>query len=66
MERSKEMIKLGCAFSNPKNIGGGGRGSILDPNGICQTVTTMSGGGNKPFVLIKVKDDKSGRIRLHR
>lgn len=66
MERTKEMIKLGCAFSNPKDISGSGRGSVLDPSGICQTVITMSGGGNKPFVLIKVKDDKSGRIGLHR
>jgi len=53
MERFKEMIKLGCAFSNPKNIGGSGRGSVLDPSGICQTVITMSGGGQQAVCAYK-------------
>lgn len=44
MERAKEMIKLGCAFDNPKGISGSGRGNILNPRGICQAITAMSGG----------------------
>lgn len=44
MQKFKETIKIGVAYDNPKNIGGSGRGSILDTRGVCQTITTMSGG----------------------
>lgn len=49
------VIKLGDVYNNPKKIGGNGRGAVYDINGICATITTMSGGGNKPMVIIRGK-----------
>ena len=54
-KETNKVIKLGNVYYNPKNIGGSGRGAIYDINGISATILTMSGGGNKPFVLIKTK-----------
>ena len=45
------VIKLGNVYSNPKKIGGNGRGAIYDTNGICATLTTMSGGAIIPLSL---------------
>lgn len=47
------MKKIGEVYSNPKNIGGNGRGTVYDTNGFCATITTMSGGGNKPMIIDK-------------
>lgn len=47
-----KVIKIGCIYSNPKNIGGNGRGAVYLADGIAPTIVTMSGGGNKPFVII--------------
>lgn len=54
-KETNKVIKLGNVYYNPKNIGGSGRGAIYDINGISATILTMSGGGNKPFVLIKTR-----------
>lgn len=56
-----KVIKLGCVYSNPKNIGGNGRGAVYDINGIAPTVVTMSGGGNKPNIIIKTKIKESNK-----
>lgn len=48
-----EVIKIGCVYSNPNNIGGNGRGAVYLIKGIAPTIVTMSGGGNKPFVVIR-------------
>lgn len=50
------VIKLGDAYNNPNGIGGNGRGAVYDTNGICATIVTMSGGGNKPMVIVRGKD----------
>ena len=45
MDKStNRVIKLGDAYSNPKNLPYNGRGPVVDTNGICITITTMSGG----------------------
>ena len=46
---------LGCVYDNPNNNAEAGRGAVYDINGISPTILTMSGGGNKPFVIIQVK-----------
>ena len=51
------VVKLGDAYSNPNKIGGNGRGAVYDTNGICATITTMSGGGNHPMIIVKVGDN---------
>lgn len=56
-----KVIKLGCVYSNPKNIGGNGRGAVYDINGIAPTVVTMSGGGNKPNIIIKIKTKENNK-----
>ena len=53
---SKEVIKLGDAYKNDKHIGGNGRGAIYDINGLCATLLTMIGGGNKPFVISRIAE----------
>ena len=53
---SKEVIKLGDAYKNDKHIGGNGRGAIYDINGICATLLTMIGSGNKPFVISRIDE----------
>lgn len=50
-------VKLGDVYSNPKNIGGNGRGAVYSINGYSPTVVTMSGGGNKPMIIVKVKQN---------
>lgn len=52
---TNQVIKLGDIYSNPKNIGGNGRGGVYSIKGIMPTIVTMSGGGNKPFVIVKKK-----------
>lgn len=40
----KNVIVLGCVYSNPKNIFMNGRGAVYDTNGYAPTILTMSGG----------------------
>lgn len=49
------VLKIGEVYENPKRHSGNGRGAVYDSNGICPTLVTMKGGGNKPFVIIKEK-----------
>lgn len=53
MEKSEtnKILKLGDAYDNPKNFSGG-RGTVFDTNGICGTIVTMRGGGNKPMIIV--------------
>lgn len=37
------IVKLGDAYSNPKNIGGNGRGAIYSINGYSPTIVAMGG-----------------------
>ena len=50
---------MGFAYKNDKHIGGNGRGAIYDINGLCATLLTMIGGGNKPFVISKIAEGKN-------
>lgn len=43
-EDTRIIMKLGDAYSNPKNYNANGRGTVYNPNGIVATLTTMSGG----------------------
>ena len=47
----KNVIVLGCVYSNPNNIFMNGRGAVYDTNGYAPTILTMSGGGNKPMII---------------
>lgn len=47
------VIKVGEVYSNPRKIGGNGRGAVYLPKGLAPTVVTMSGGGNHPFVVVE-------------
>lgn len=56
--KNNNPIALGCIYSNPKNIFMNGRGCVYHSNGIAPTILTMSGGGNKPFVVVESKISK--------
>lgn len=44
-----------------RTFGGNGRGAVYDINGIAPTVVTMSGGGNKPNIIIKTKTKENDK-----
>lgn len=48
---TNKIFKLGDVYYNPKNISNG-RGTVFDTDGICGTLVTMGGGGNKPMVIV--------------
>lgn len=52
---TNKPIILGCIYDNPNNNAKGGRGAVYDINGIAPTIITMTGGGNKPCVIVKKK-----------
>lgn len=52
MKRTDNPLVLGCVYKN-NGVFLNGRGAVYDTNYIAPTILTMSGGGNKPMVVIR-------------
>lgn len=65
-KHSKDTITIGCVYENPNNRPASGRGCVYDTNGIAPTILTMAGGGNKPCVIVRRKDEQNYTNREHK
>lgn len=59
-DKTNIPIVLGCVYKNP-GIFKSGRGAVYNTEYIAPTITSMSGGGNKPTIIVKkiVKENKN-------
>ena len=60
---NKDTISLGCVYKNPNNRPISGRGCVYDIDGIAPTILTMGGGGNKPCIVVRRKDEQNHKAR---
>lgn len=63
MKQNKDVITLGCIYANPNHRPISGRGCIYSTDGIAPTVLTMSGGGNKPYIIVRCKNEQNNKTR---
>ena len=52
IEKINNPVILGCVYKN-NGVFLNGRGAVYDTNYIAPTILTMSGGGNKPMIVIR-------------
>lgn len=62
--KSKDTNKpkiIGCVYEN-KGVFLNGRGAVYDTDCLSPTILTMSGGGNKPMVIVRYNNENNTNI----